>query len=251
MAWGLRQAHIPRDYGLKYVFRKEFAEVGRHLFGQAGSLVEHGQQHAFDFEPRIEALFHAVDCVHERGNAFEREVFALDRNQDRVGRGERVDCEEIERRRTVQDDEVVTGPQLFQLLAEARFAAFAVGKLDVGAGEMTVGRQKIELRDLRLQHDGLRFGLIHEDFVHSRAVGALRETQSGRRVRLGIAIRNQNAAIRGGERGCQIDRGRSLPYAAFLIRNGDDAAQWFSRFPSPNVAHSPHVSRGTRAGRST
>ena len=100
---------------------KNCADVGRDLLAQVRPLVEHRQQHALDVERRVERRANAAHRADEIGEAFEREVLAVERNQHRVGGDERVERQQAERRRAVDEDVV-------ELVAQ-RMRAAAAGVL--------------------------------------------------------------------------------------------------------------------------
>ena len=60
-----------------------------------------------DLEPRIEVRAHFLHRLHEIGQPLERVVLALHRNQHRVGRAQAVQREQRQRRRTIEQDEIV------------------------------------------------------------------------------------------------------------------------------------------------
>src|SRR5262245_49916303 len=93
------QANVPWDDRVEDLLLKEAAHVGRHLLPQVCALVEHREQHAFDVESRIERCTDAPHRADEIGKAFEREVLAVQWNENRIRSDERVECEETERRR--------------------------------------------------------------------------------------------------------------------------------------------------------
>ena len=100
------EAHVARDHRAVDLVLEELAHVARHLLAEVRALVVHRQQHAFDVERRVERRAHAPHRRDEIGEAFEREVLAVQRNQDAIGGDERVQRQQAERRRRVDDDEV-------------------------------------------------------------------------------------------------------------------------------------------------
>ena len=101
---------------------KNAADVGRHLLPEIRALVEHRQQHAFDVERRVERGAHAAHRADEIGEPFEREVLAVQRNQHGVGGDERVERQQAERRRAVDEDVVVLVAHRREQRAQALFA---------------------------------------------------------------------------------------------------------------------------------
>ena len=87
-------------------FFEERADVARNLLPEVGPLVVHRHQHAGNVERWIERGANTAQCRDEIGQTFEREVLAVERNQDRVGGHERIEREQSERRRRVDEDVV-------------------------------------------------------------------------------------------------------------------------------------------------
>src|ERR1035438_1181530 len=71
------QAYAARDDGPEDLVLEELAKVGGHLAGEVGPVVVHSEEDAFDGEGVLEAVANPVDGVHEFGDAFQGEEFAL------------------------------------------------------------------------------------------------------------------------------------------------------------------------------
>ena len=102
----LAQPNVARNDRVEHLLLEELADVARHLLAEIRAFVVHRQQHAFDVERRIERAAHAAHRADELGEPFEREVLAVQRNQHGVGRDQRVQRQQAERRRTVDEDVV-------------------------------------------------------------------------------------------------------------------------------------------------
>ena len=63
-------------------------------------------KHAFDFQPRIAHLADFLNGLHQLGDAFEREVFALNGNENAVGGDQGIDRQDVQRRRTINQNEI-------------------------------------------------------------------------------------------------------------------------------------------------
>ena len=107
MAWSLGQPHIPGDDGLEDLMSEEAAQISRYLFGERRSVVIHCKKHAFDLEPRVDRPSDPHMRVEELGDAFNRQILTLNRDQYRVGGSQGIQGQQVERRRTVNDDEGV------------------------------------------------------------------------------------------------------------------------------------------------
>ena len=79
-----------------------------HLLAQVGAGVVHGQHDALQRELLVaRGGLDLLDHAQNFRQAVHREKFALQRNEDRVGRGQRVGHEDAERRRAIEQDEAV------------------------------------------------------------------------------------------------------------------------------------------------
>jgi hypothetical protein len=90
MTWSFRQTDISWNYGRENLRAEEAAKVGGNLTRKRGALVVHGEQDTFDAERGIQRAANAHQRIKQFGNAFERVILALDRNEDGVARDERV-----------------------------------------------------------------------------------------------------------------------------------------------------------------
>src|SRR5262245_19344350 len=102
---------VARDDGAEDFLLEKIPDVARDLLTQVRALVEHREQDAVDVEPGVEGRTNAAHRADEIGEALEREVLAVPRNQHRVGGDERVECEQAERGRTVDEDVIVAVSQ--------------------------------------------------------------------------------------------------------------------------------------------
>jgi hypothetical protein len=90
VAWRLGKADIPRDNALKDLRTEETAKIRRNLLGECRPVVIHREKNAFDFEGRVDGPAKAHERVEELRNALDRQVLALNRDEERVGGGERI-----------------------------------------------------------------------------------------------------------------------------------------------------------------
>ena len=143
----LAEADVARDDGAKHFLLEELPHVGRDLLSEIRALVEHREQHAFDVERRVERGADAAHRADEIGEAFEREVLAVQRNQDRVGGDERVQRQQAERRRAVDEDVVEV---VARTRGRARSRSSRAGErhqLDFGAGEIAIRGNQLQAID--------------------------------------------------------------------------------------------------------
>ena len=110
----LGEAHIARDRGFIDLLAEELPHLFYDLLRQIRSLVEHGHHNALYLERRVNAAVAHLDRAHQIGDALERVVFTLDRNQHAVRGCERVDREQLQRRRAVDQNEIIIVPNRLQ-----------------------------------------------------------------------------------------------------------------------------------------
>ena len=123
------------------------ADLARDLAAEARASVVHGDDDAEDVELRIQVLLHERDGVEQLGEPFERVVLGLHRDEDLPRGDQRVDREHAQRRRAVDEDEVVAVDVAGERVLEHVLVARASGELHDGAGQVRAGRQQREMLD--------------------------------------------------------------------------------------------------------
>src|ERR1035438_1439131 len=134
-----RQAHAARNDRLENLILEELSQIVGDLPRQVGAVVEHGQQDSSDLQRMLERFADAVDRVHELGDAFERKKLTLDRHQNRVGREQGVQCQQVERGRTIDQDELIFVANGRDPLAKAKLAMLGAHEFQVGSNQILVG----------------------------------------------------------------------------------------------------------------
>src|ERR1051325_8523733 len=107
--------------------------------------VEHGRQDPLDRDVRIQVLADHRKRVLELDEAAQREVLALHRDDDPVRRDERVDGQQPERRRRVDEDVVVAVLHRGERLLQGAFAADHARERELGPGEIDRRDRQIDL----------------------------------------------------------------------------------------------------------
>src|SRR5204863_10101396 len=100
----LLQAHALADDGAEDLVDVYYPELLLDVAGERGAIVVHGDDDAEDFELGVRTLAHLFDSLEQIVGAFEREVRRLDWDQQVRRRDQRVDGQQAERRRAVDDD---------------------------------------------------------------------------------------------------------------------------------------------------
>src|SRR5581483_1074813 len=96
MAWGFTQTDIAGNDGFEELFSEETLQVFHDLPRQICAVIEHGQNHSFDFQIRVTLAPDLLDSLHQFRNALEREVLALNRNQNTVRGNQSVHSQNVE-----------------------------------------------------------------------------------------------------------------------------------------------------------
>ncbi len=221
VAGGLGEADIAGDGGLEDAVVEEADEVFADLLGEVGSVVEHGEEDAFEGEAGVEAGGDAVEGGHEFGDSFEGEIFGLHGNEEGVGGDEGVEGEEIEGWRAIEEDEGIFGSNGFECFAEAGFAAFDGDELEVCPDHVAGSRDQGEVYDFRGENDLAGGGVSEEEVVDGEAGLVAGEAEASGGVGLGIDVEEEDGNSFEGD-GCgQIDGGGGFAYSALLVHDGD------------------------------
>ena len=228
----LGKAHIAGDDGRIHLAGEVALDLFRNLEGEIRAPVEHREQNAFELEAGIQAAAHHADRVHQVGQAFEREIFALHGNDQGICRAEGVDCQQFERGRAVDENIVIIGGENVERLLEQEFAVFAVDHLDARACQRLGGGQHVAVA--RVRDAGCHIRAVDEHVVHA-ARGRLVHAHAGGGVGLRVKVAQQNAISLFLERRGQVDAGRRFADAALLIDDCNDFSQ-----KNTHLSHKKH-----------
>jgi len=96
VARGFSQADISGNHAFKDLGSEETAEVCGYLLRKRRPVVVHREKNSFDRKLRVDRPAEAHERVEKLGDTFERQVLALDRDEDGIARCESVEGQEIE-----------------------------------------------------------------------------------------------------------------------------------------------------------
>ncbi len=199
-------------------------DLGGDLGRQVRPCVEHRQHDTGDRQLGVEVVAHEVDRRDQLREALERVVLALDRDQHRVRAGQRVHRQQAKRRRAVDEDPVPVRRLPVDRAREAPLAALLAGELDLRPGERDRRRDETQALDGCRDVQVTERPLVDERVVDRAVQGGAVDPEAARRVALGIEVDDEDAVTEESQIGCEIDHGRGLPDAAFLIGAGDRLA---------------------------
>ena len=210
--------------------------------------------------PGIERLAHLLHRLQKLRETFEREELALQRHQDRVRRRHRIDGQQIERGRTV-DQHVseggllrpghsrVGGAQLGERIAQAEGAVARLADLELEAGEVDGRGSDEEPRYRGRENRRPQRGVADQHVIGRGAPAGALDAEAGRGVALGIEIDDQHFLADRGQRGAEIDRGGGLADPALLIGDRQNARSASGLASCLASLGSPAGSKSERRGR--
>jgi hypothetical protein len=132
VAGSFGQPDIPGDDAFKYLRSEEAPQVSRYLFGKCRSVIVHCQKNALDAQCRVNRSAQAHERIEQLGHAFQCQVLALNRNQNRVAGGERVQSQEVERRRAIYQNVRILFAYLMKCGFKAIFSILHRNQLNCG-----------------------------------------------------------------------------------------------------------------------
>jgi hypothetical protein len=210
---------------------------------------------------RIERGLHLLDCLQKLRQSFEREELTLQWHENRICCGHRVDRQQVERWRTVDQDviEILSTRAAIELPQGIAQAEGAIALLT----DFKLEARQVERRrgDVKLGHAGLQDGVAHrhragEHIVSRCAARFALDAQPGRGITLRVEIDDQYMLADRGECGPEIDGGRRFADPTFLIgdrkhsrassigfngRFAERHNRWIDRRVGGwKVAHAPH-----------
>ena len=185
-------------------------------------MIEHGAQHPFDLELRIDHGGQLADGVDQGGEPLQRVIFALHGHQHGVGGGHGVHGQHVERGRAVDEDVVVFVPHRGQRIAQADLAGEKLHQTDFGRGHVGVGGdQVIAPGGFGDDHfaDG---GILDQQLIGGALDVILVDTAAHGGIALRIQIDHQHLAPGGGHGGGQIHTGGGFTHSTLLVGYGND-----------------------------
>src|SRR5919205_825967 len=219
-----RDPHGARHHSIQDLVREVLPDFSCHLGGQVGPPVVHGQENSGNFQFRIQVLLDHLDVLQQLAQSLERVVLALDGDEYLAGRAERIDGQQSQAGRAVNED--VVQPLLALLLAgfgididgtaETLLPCHQRHKFDFSAGEVDGGRGTDEVADVGALGNDIRQGnIVDQDVVNAVDVGMVLNAQSRGRIALRVDVDDQDVQARSGKRRSNVDRGGGLSHTTF------------------------------------
>ncbi len=138
VAWCFGQADVSRYYGFKDLGPEKPAEVGRNLLRQSGPVVIHCKQNPLDRERRIYRAAQAGERIEQFRDTLKGEELALNGDHHGVGRGKRIQSQDVKGWRTIDNNEVVFFPERLNNGSKTILSVIHRNKFDGGPYEVFV-----------------------------------------------------------------------------------------------------------------
>ena len=201
--------------------------VGGHLIGQPGPAVVHREQHGTDDQPGVQVGLDHLDAAEQLGQPLEGVVLALDRDEHLASPDQRVQRQQAERRRAVDEDVVEilgaveqTGERPLQPVLTRHLRR----QFEVGPGEVNRGRRTEQgVRDLDGRDHVRELPVAEEHVIHGRRADGVIDAECRARIALRIKIDDKHAQAMQRHCGRDVDCRRGLSDATLLVRDGDHA----------------------------
>src|SRR5262249_5927328 len=150
----------------------------------------------------------------------------LQRDEHAVGTGQRVDGEQSQGRLAVDEDVVVLLHRGAQQPGQRHLAGDLGNELDLGGGQVDVGRQQVQPVDVGLDADVVDGAVVTQQQVVDGQVEVVRvDAEPDRQGTLRVEVHQQHAPPVLGQGRTEVDGGGRLPDAALLVGHRDDAGR--------------------------
>ena len=204
-------------------------------------------------EARVERLLHALDRADQLRQPFERIEFALQRHQHAVGGDQRVDRQQVQGRRAVDQHLDRSRPSgcAPPCATGIRAAAVPLNSISAPARSGEAGTSDRRGTAVAIAAAS-QIGIAEQQLVAGDLAPVAADAEPGAGIALRVEIDDQDAIAGSGQRGRQIDRGRRLADPAFLIGDRDDArparAPARTRVPPPQPVEAHRAAPGSSIG---
>lgn len=170
----------------------------------------------------IHALAHALEGLHQRGEAFQRVILALNGNNGRIGGAKHVERQQRKRRRRIENNVSKALAQRRKRGAQALQAVGAIHQRQIDGRKIDIGAHDRKQIEFGSDHAIGRIGLLGHRIVErgGQFLGIDADAAGG--VALRIAIDQQGRSAGSGQAGGQIDGAGGFANPAFLVDDAND-----------------------------
>lgn len=140
----LAQPYISGNHGREKLTAKKALQILHYLIREVGPLVVHCEERALDFQVRVTHPADLANGFQKLGNSFQREILALNGNQNRVSRDKSVDRKDIQGWGAVDQNEIVAITNRRQNYFQSLITTFILSEFDGCADKFPACRRKKE-----------------------------------------------------------------------------------------------------------
>jgi len=173
-----------------------------------------------------------LDGVHQRGDALQGVVLALDGYQHAVRRHQGVEGEQSQGGRAVDKQIVVLVPQGGQRVLELVLTALQIHQFQLGSGQADVRRQQRQALHLGAQQRLFGVPPADDHFVYRSRISSHLQAKAAGGVALGVHIHHQHPLALGSNAGAEVHGGGCFAHPALLVCDGNDLAHVLYSFLS-------------------
>src|SRR5450759_4402307 len=220
----LAELHSAPDDRVKDVMLAELSQFVEHFTSEdRAPVVERGEQ-AENSKIAVQLRPNRVDDLHQRGQALQRVVLRLHRDDHAACRDEAVDGQQAKSRRAVDKDVVITLPDaVVERLPERVLAADRGKELDFRGRELERRWDNVDPVRLARQDDAVEVRVpVVEDVGDGPLDLAQVDPEADCQVGLGIHVHGEDSITQLGQRAREVDRCGRLADATLLVCDRDD-----------------------------
>src|SRR6266540_7356445 len=195
VARGFSDPYVPWNDGLHDLAAQVPLHLALDLGSEAGPAIEHRQDYAFDLQPRVELLPDQSNSTKNVSQPFHRVVLALERHKGSVRGCQGIQGQQAERRRAVDDDEIVAVPDRRQCLLEPPLALVRRHELDLGPYEVYIGRHELEEPHFRPDSSVLYADVLEKNVIDGSLERSLVDSEASGRIALGIKVDEEGVPL--------------------------------------------------------
>src|SRR2546423_3667587 len=215
------------DHGGEHLVISEILERVEHVAREDRAAVIERREQPVHLETWGEPRLHGLGDLEKCCDTFERVVLRLHRDDHAGRRDERVQREQAERRRAVDEDVVVSVDDLAcELVTQRHLPADRVEELDLSGRELERRRRDVDLLGLCRSDDRTERHVRVDKDVRDAPLDRVEvNAQANGQVGLRVEIDAEDFVTERCERTAEIDGARGLADAAFLVRDRYDVTQ--------------------------
>ena len=140
MTWCFCQTNTSRNNCIVNCLVQIISYIFNYLHGQICSSIIHRKYNTINRKFWIQSIFYKIDCINKLAQSLQCIVFTLNRNQYRICRCHRVNCQCIQRWWTINDNKIISIFYFRNNIAKNIVSIFHIHCLDFNTSQIYVSR---------------------------------------------------------------------------------------------------------------